>query len=133
MLYLSLCNIILYTLIIVVLTISFGVSKAICDISESSFSNSKLGKLNPLFWDKHKSWVNKWKNGEPSQGEKFFGSSTFLVWLTDAWHLFNSLSYVSAFALGIFSTIFLNQFYFIIIPFVIGLIIFEYTYRWLKS
>ena len=133
MLHLSILNITLYILIIAVLTVTFGISKAICDISECCFEDSKLSRLNPSFWNKHLSWKNKWKNGEPSQGEKFLGSSTFFVWLTDAWHLFNSLSYVSAFALGIFSTIFLNQFYFIIIPFVIGLIIFEYTYRWLKS
>jgi hypothetical protein len=45
------------------------------------------------FW-KNQQWINpelsnqnKWKyiNGIWS-GEKFFGSSTFLVWLTDLWH-----------------------------------------------
>ena len=37
------------------------------------------------------SWQNKWKNGDRKQGERFFGSSTFLVWTTDAWHLFKTL------------------------------------------
>ena len=37
------------------------------------------------------SWQNKWKNGNRKQGERFFGSSTFLVWTTDAWHLFKTL------------------------------------------
>lgn len=32
-------------------------------------------------------WPNKWKDGDPSSGEKFPGSSTFLVWITDFWHL----------------------------------------------
>jgi hypothetical protein len=36
------------------------------------------------------SWQNKWKNGDRTQGELFFGSSTFLVWTTDAWHLFKT-------------------------------------------
>lgn len=33
------------------------------------------------------SWKNKWKNGDPKQGEKFLGSSTFLIFITDLWHL----------------------------------------------
>jgi hypothetical protein len=37
------------------------------------------------------SWQNKWKNGDRKQGELFFGSSTFLVWTTDAWHLFKTI------------------------------------------
>jgi hypothetical protein len=39
------------------------------------------------FTDPATSWANKWKNGDRKQGEKFFGSSTFLVWTTDFWHL----------------------------------------------
>ena len=31
--------------------------------------------------------MNKWKNGDPKQGERFLGSSTIFVGLTDAWHL----------------------------------------------
>lgn len=33
------------------------------------------------------SWRNKWKNGDPKQGEKFWGSSRFFVFYTDHWHL----------------------------------------------
>lgn len=40
------------------------------------------------FLDKDRSWTRKWKNGDPEQGEAFFGSSTFLVFLTDGEHLF---------------------------------------------
>lgn len=47
-------------------------------------------KLNQ-FTDPALSWKNKWKNGDRKQGELFFGSSTFLVWTTDAWHLFKTL------------------------------------------
>jgi hypothetical protein len=43
------------------------------------------------FTDPATSWRNKWKNGDRKQGELFFGSSTFLVWTTDAWHLFKTL------------------------------------------
>ena len=41
------------------------------------------------------SWRNKWKNGDPIQGERFFGSSTFLVWITDAWHFLKMITIVS--------------------------------------
>lgn len=42
--------------------------------------------LNPYY-----SWKNKWKNGNKLEGEKFLGSSTIFVSLTDAWHLFQSI------------------------------------------
>ena len=119
--------------IILVFSVIFGVSKSIADISESSFANSKLGKLNPLFWDKHKSWKNKWKNGNPKDGERFLGSSTFLVWITDAWHLFNMLSYLSLFIAGYLTATYLDNWYLVIIPFPIGLIIFELIYKYLKN
>ena len=54
-------NLIFVSIFIVVTIFIFGISKAICDVSECCFNNSKLAKLNPLFWDKHKSWKNKWK------------------------------------------------------------------------
>ncbi len=54
-------------------------------------------------FDPYVSWVNKWKNGDPKQGEKFFGSSTFLVWTTDGWHavkLFGDLSACASVAIS---------------------------------
>ena len=41
----------------------------------------------PQFWDAKKSAGNKWKNGDSQQGERFFLSSTALVWTTDGYHL----------------------------------------------
>ena len=38
------------------------------------------------------SWKNKWKNGDPAQGEAFFLSSTAWVAATDAWHFFKSVA-----------------------------------------
>lgn len=40
--------------------------------------------------DPQVSWKNKWKNGDPKQGDAFFLSSTALVATTDAWHLFKA-------------------------------------------
>lgn len=118
---------------LIILTIIFGISKAICDTSESGFNSSKLKKLNPLFWDKHKSWVNKWKNEAPEQGEKFPGSSTFLVCITDAWHLFNGLSYLSLFGCGVTISLITTKIYLLLLPFCFGLIVFELTYKLLKD
>jgi hypothetical protein len=39
------------------------------------------------FWDPKISWTNKYKNGDYTQGRKFFGSTTFLVWTTDGYHM----------------------------------------------
>lgn len=67
-----------------------GFAKAVMDLSEE-------GKIkgNPLFWHKSESWRNKWKNGDPRKGEKFFGSSRWFVSLTDAWHVFGFVFRVS--------------------------------------
>ena len=126
-------NLIFVSIFIVVTIFIFGISKAICDVSECCFNNSKLAKLNPLFWDKHKSWKNKWKGGVAANGEKFFGSSTFLVWITDAWHLFNMLSYLSLFIAGYLTATYLDKWYLVIIPFPFGLVIFELIYKYLKN
>jgi hypothetical protein len=37
------------------------------------------------------SQYNKWKPGLFGRKERFFGSSTFLVWLTDLWHMAKGL------------------------------------------
>jgi hypothetical protein len=38
------------------------------------------------YWNPSLSWRNKYSGGIPSNGEKFFGSTTFAVALTDGWH-----------------------------------------------
>lgn len=43
------------------------------------------------FWDPALSWKNKYKNGDPLQGEKFWQSSRALVFLTDGYHLMRFL------------------------------------------
>ena len=120
-------------LIILFLTFLFGLSKALCDISESGFYTSKLEGLNPQFWDKHKSWRNKWKGGVAANGEKFFGSSTFLVWITDAWHLFNGLSYLSLFFIAVLTVMMTHNVFYIALVFSMSFIFFELIYKYLKK
>lgn len=42
--------------------------------------------VNDGYWNLNESWTNKYKNGDPAQGSKYFGSTTFLVGLTDGYH-----------------------------------------------
>lgn len=99
---------------------------AVCNaLMDHSAKGTFLG-----WWDKNTSWKNKYKNGDPRKGPRFFGSTTFLVWLTDGWHLLQML-FLNTLFLGLimvgspFKSVFLS---FIII--VIGWkIIFEITYR----
>lgn len=67
-----------------------GAMKGIMDRSSELQVGDKLPALfrsDPFFWIKSASWVRKWKNGDPRQGEAFPGSSTFFVAFTDGWHL----------------------------------------------
>lgn len=65
-----------------------GMAEAVMDTLQFKFYTSVFRKYNGYFWNPDFSWQNKWKQGDPKFGPKFFGSSTFLVWTTDAWHLF---------------------------------------------
>ncbi len=67
---------------------------------------AKFPKANELYWNPYKSWENKCKTGEGYNPDikcvpKFFGADSFLVFLTDAKHLFSELQR-DLLALGIF-------------------------------
>ena len=42
---------------------------------------------NNTFWNPKLSWVNKYKNNDKKQGDRFPFSTTILVFLSDGWHL----------------------------------------------
>lgn len=63
--------------------------KAIIDKIQFHYSESVFNKLK--WFNPAESWRNKWKQGDKSKGEAFFGSSTVFVMFTDAWHLFGSI------------------------------------------
>jgi hypothetical protein len=52
-----------------------------CNGFKARFKNA-----NDQFWNPDISWTNKYKNANPSDGEKFRGSTTALVCTTDAYH-----------------------------------------------
>jgi len=68
-----------------------SVANGIMDKLMFHYAISIFKNLNPSFWNPLVSWKNKWKNGNKSEGERFLGSSTIFVNLTDAWHLFKSI------------------------------------------
>lgn len=88
-------------LLIILITLA-AILNAIMDMTGVKY-NQTIFSLVPewaKFCDGSISWVNKWKNGDHLQGEKFFGSSTFLVWTTDLWHLAKTIMLL-CFALAI--------------------------------
>lgn len=56
---------------------------------------------NRQWWDSRQSWRNKYKEGDPSQGRAFIGSTGALVWTTDAKHLFGAGYRLTMFGAGL--------------------------------
>jgi hypothetical protein len=108
------------------------------DTLQFHYDNSIFKRFkNQRFWYPSFSWMNKWKNGDPKQGERFLGSSTIFVGLTDAWHTFKLLHNLSIF-LGLFFiaisqvTILWMFFYFIIARIIFGLSFSLFFWIWTK-
>lgn len=108
-----------------------AICNAFMDITDRFHEESRLRKLNPLFWDKAKSSNNKWKDGKIANGERFFGSSTFLVWTLSAWHLFKMLMQVFISLAIVFYSPILGLWDIGLVILVWG-IFFEITYGYLK-
>lgn len=71
-----------------------GISNAIMDTLQFHFSTSRFSQLGE-WWNPVESWKRKWKNGNRLDGERFPGSSTVFVFVTDAWHFFKSITFTS--------------------------------------
>ena len=79
-------------MISIFLIILSGIFNACMDLLDFHFSTSIFSKWAGNKWiDPTISWKNKWKNGDYTQGEKFLGSSTIFVFVTDFWHLLQFL------------------------------------------
>jgi hypothetical protein len=77
--------IILYITLFIIASVSYGIMWTL----QFRFYRSVFFSLeNEQFWNPKLSWKNKWKLKEGRMVEKFPFSSTFLVFLTDAFHLF---------------------------------------------
>lgn len=67
------------------LTLLAAIAMAAMDKIQHHWSVSIFSQLGPWYNPKE-SWRLKWKNGDPAQGERFPGSSTVFVFVTDFWH-----------------------------------------------
>lgn len=79
-------------MISIILCLLAGIAKAAMDLSAHGkpfwFMHSTQYSPSNDWWYMDRSAGFKWKNGEDSaDGEKFLGSSTVFVFLTDFWHL----------------------------------------------
>ena len=82
-----------------VLSVALGITKAIVD----TLSFRKGKNVFPSSWQIDNSWKNKWKNGNPRQGEKFWGSSRWFVPFTDAFHFVGMINHLTVFLMiGVF-------------------------------
>lgn len=63
-----------------------GISEGIMDWIQFRL-NAGHHLYSSMFWNPKYSWRNKWKNGDPRQGERFWQSSRLFVFVTDGWHL----------------------------------------------
>lgn len=106
-------TIILFVIFLLFIMIS-GASEAVMDkvqfhYEKSIFWNEEKYKQN--FWDPERSWVNKYKPGSVSE-PKFWGSTTYFVFTTDAWHLFkffkNTFIFLSM-GISMFASNFISQ------------------------
>jgi hypothetical protein len=77
-------------LLIAALLFAAGIAKAVMDTLQFHYVISIFysDRYNQNFWDPDESWRNKYKDLDPNKGARFPGSTTWLVWTTDAWHLF---------------------------------------------
>ncbi len=91
----------------------------IAAICKAAMDNLKDGfDLGEKTWFKRlsRSWVLKYKSNTDLR-QKFFGSTTFLVWLTDLWHFSQMIFLMSIFAflllpaLSLFESVFLFVFF----------------------
>lgn len=80
------------TLVLCIVVAALALVWIACDAAQDTVSfhydTSVFARAkNRQYFDPAVSWKNKYKDGDPAKGAKFFGSTTFLVWLTDFWHL----------------------------------------------
>lgn len=71
--------------VISLLCIIAGIAKAAMDVHSFRYQYSVFTKFKSLFFALD-SWKNKYRDGDKSKGEKFLGSTTIFVFVTDIWH-----------------------------------------------
>jgi len=80
---------------IVILIAIAGISNAVMDTLTYHYNVSIFSKLkNQQWFNPNLSWENKYKNGNEDEGPRFWGSTTYFVWVTDCWHFAKSVMFL---------------------------------------
>lgn len=86
-------------MIALILIVVAAICKAIMDVVQFRYNVSVFSLLNREQWFNPKvSKNNKWRGGNKKNGERFPGSSTIFVLVTDAWHFFQAVRHLCFFA-----------------------------------
>lgn len=81
----------IYLIIPILLYCIGGIFDAVMDTCSDHFYSSVFKNLNPSYWNKNVSWINKYVNKDPKQGFKKMLGIVIPVAFTDAWHMAKSL------------------------------------------
>lgn len=112
-----------------ILILLFVVCDAIQDVITFKYEYSVFRNLDPMYFNPAVSWRNKYKDGNPVNGERFFGSTTFLVWLTDFWHL---LKFIKMNCVWVAISVLCGIWWVYLIGMILHGVVFEITYRLAK-
>lgn len=116
--------------VVIIILIIGGMSNAIMDVLRFRYSTSIFKNFkNQQWWNPILSSANKWKNGDKSQGERFWGSSRWFVRFTDAWHFFQGMMFTCFFLSIILYQPFINWW----ADFIIMYFIFTFTFQMFYS
>lgn len=112
-----------------------GIANSIMDTVMFRYPSSIFNRYDANWWDPRVSWRNKWKNGDPTQGEKYWGSSRWFVRFTDAWHFYQGMMFTGFIgAIVMYGTLFnfLLDFVILYLAFSVTFSVF-YDYIWRVS
>lgn len=110
------------------ITTVFIIFTAIFKSIQDALSQKKL-VIKSAWWNEN-SWKMKWKGGDIEKGEAFLGSSTVLVWVTDAWHFFGMLRNVSMILAIVLYVPVWSWWLDGLVMWVLHNVVFEACYRW---
>lgn len=82
-------------LLVVALLVFSSISNGVMDTIQFHYQGSVFDGGNDQFWNPKVSWENKYAKGpdgiQRPYKPRYFGSTTFLSFTTDGWHLFKAL------------------------------------------
>ncbi|MBX2927007.1 MAG: hypothetical protein KF852_04165 [Saprospiraceae bacterium] len=81
---------------LIALVFCAGICNGVMDTLQFHYTGSVFARMNENFWNPAKSWENKYKKGEDGKlvqplQPRYWGSTTYFSFTTDAWHLFKFL------------------------------------------